>query len=1343
MFFEESKKSKDDPHEDLLKDADIVELASAHFNLFGPSGLVDFILAWRPPEVVFRVARLFIRRLVDTGNFAAIDEISRLGNLNQHLTIAIADELLAVGKFPSKDVLCPCLDLFTQESTRIPKSDSHFGEDAISKAIISFCEACAATGLSNAKILLVLEHYFPEKASRSVSSEYQGAERAVFLRGVALKCVLSRNLEPSIESLMPLELVEKEKGYYREQDEREFRQIIGGLLPWYRVRSLILAGTKEALDGLQDAAERSRKALAQRWRDHDPIGFELSRVRFETILLNQRSSRSDIESFAKNLSDNDYPFALRDRLIAVRAAYRLEHLSGIRDRLEKSCHEIVSSVSDEGPEVKAEWYIDLARAVLPISRADATVYFDYAIEAVSRFGDEVVERWGAIVALAKRSAEADHSLPDMAYRFIRCAELIGDNVAREKHWDRDEAIEVCSRLCPTSAFAALSRWRDRDVGWFDRQLSALAYECLRRKIISAAASWSLSAFKGINQLEKFAALCIDGEPSAQCRQYMLDTAVQDLRLGGAAEKSWRKLEVVAQNFSLENLELKHVLSFFQAEQSKASSQVNRTQDFAAEHTEKLEDIDWGKILDDLDLITSEGLSHAIDRFDAMSAPRHPGVFWNEVFQRVPEGDASKFLSAIGCAERADLFDVESALSRFPDSWRQKVSVMRLWPNTLSLIARRFASEFTNYFRREYFLKNIRADDAVLPLIRTGVMQGLSGSCNLVGASTFFGFSEVASTSISRQEAVDLLDFALARLEGHIAADYADGPWGNWLRPPEKVRNAFAGFIWAALGSPCSSVRWQAAHCVRRLAENGCEHEIDALIEWMNGDSVGAFGNNKFPFYNLHARQYLLIALARVAIDKPEVLRRHHAVFVRHALDNISHVLIQKFAAEIALSIETSHPGIYDSSVSERLRQIGTSQMPLREIHEWGETFESPWHSRGEVDRNLRLYFGYDFDSYWFQPLGGVFGISTEQVEDLAREVVLKDWNIEIDEDLIRDPRARLWRSHRHENETYHSHGSYPRTDNYSFYLSYHAMLSVAAKLVQRMPVTHRRDWCENEWSDWLHRHTLTRSDGRWLADRRDPAPLERRRWLQEKKTETWRWEIVPDDFLDGLLIERNSETWLNVFGYWSDNDGEHEESFHVASALVAPEASQSLLNALATCQNPHNFKLPDYQEDRMELAVPPFELKGWIWHSSKDNRLDQFDRKAAEIDYPAYRIGKSIIEQLQLSVDSEERLWTEPNSERAALVCELWSDERAEERDNPIRRGNRMSASLEFLTKLCSVLGCQLIVNVEIERRLRSRYARNENGIEYLLPNWKIYILTADGTLRDERTHYHLRQGTY
>lgn len=659
--------------------------------------------------------------------------------------------------------------------------------------------------------------------------------------------------------------------------------------------------------------------------------------------------------------------------------------------------------------------------------------------------------------MAKRSAEGGRSSPEIAYRFIRCAELVGNSVVREKHWSRNEAIQVCAKLCPSSAFAALSRWRDRDVGWFERQLPALAREVVHSKIIEPLVGWSLSAFSWDYGFDEFVALCIETESEKTRRQYILDTAVRYLRLNEASENTWHNLKKISEKFSLQNKEIQQVLDFY-AEHPQRSDREEASQIAEIDEREESNIIDWEKVFGDRQLTTSREISAAFDRFNTLYQWRSHKVFWQELLKKIPESQARELLVAIINAEKVNLYNIKEALRYFPARYSQRISVKRSWNHVLSSIGRRFASELTNSYVRQNFIENIKADGSVLPLILENVIKGLSESCNLVDTSTLFGFAEIVSSFISPQEAGNLLEFALSRFEIHIIdQDYADGHWDNWLLPPDNISEAFTGFIWAALGSPRSAVRWQAAHCVRRLAEAGCDREIDGLIEWMKRDCVNAFGSQVFPFYNLHARLYLSIALARIAIDSPEKLRRHHSVFAHHALDGLPHVLIQKFAADVALSIEAAFPETYDSGVTEKLRQVGISQIPVKEIDGYRENFEeTPWHTRGEIDLNLKLYFGWDFEHYWFESLGRVFGIPGNQVEELAREVVVKEWNIKIEDEFIHDLRKNLWDSRRHEGETGNSHGDYPRTDDYSFYLSYHAMFSVAAKLLKEMPIVHKK-----------------------------------------------------------------------------------------------------------------------------------------------------------------------------------------------------------------------------------------------------------------------------------------------
>lgn len=1343
IYFEERKKRKDNyGHNERLKDEDIVELAFAHLNLFGAQKCVDYIASWRPPAVGFRVTKLLVSRLIDAGQFAAIDEIAELGCRNVYLMLAIADGLIEIGKFPPINALQSSLVLLSHSRTRIKKTrdNSHWREKSLHFAIVSFAEACAASGLSFSNIQRILKHYLPTTATYPIYSDHADSEeRSLFVRSTALKALLSGNLQPDFKLLMPEKWLDKQPKYEREQDIKRFEQVVGSLLPWYLLRVQFLVGCVDDADALtQTASQQSKRACAQRYQNHDRLPFELTLARFECLVFNPAVTEAALNDFVTELSGKDLRFSMADRLNALRTACRLAHLSNLRKPLERSCRDMITRDKDEGPESLADSYIRLVRAVLPVNPEDAKAYFDEAIEVVSKFGDELVDRWQAIVAAAKRSADGGYAGPETSYRFIRCAEVVGNTVVEENYWNRDKAIETCFKLHPTSAFAALSRWRDRDIGWLGRQLPALVQAAIKSKQLAPAVGWSLAVFAEDYGLDSFAALCVESETDNSRRQVILDHVVRDLRLRNNSETSWQTLANAAQRFSLKNKVLVQVLAFH-AGQVQPDDQVESDAPLTSRHRQDKKPPNWEAIFAGLDLTTCMGLSLAIDRFDAMPYPHEHEVFWTEVFKKIPESKASQILDSLVNAESADSFDVEYGLSVFPSTWRENISVQKAWPKVFQAIGRRFPSRYSNYFSRIYSLERIQATEQDVEFLNQGILEGLANSYSQANANTLFGFSHAVSAFISPEQAADVLDFGLKRFEEHIDDQHSDGLWADWLTPPESITEAVTGFIWSALGSPRSAERWQAAHAVRRLAETGCAEEIDALISWMTKDNVGPFGSHKYPFYNLHARQYLLIAIDRAAMDVPQIFLKHHAIFVYYALNDIPHALIQKYAADIAQLLEAAFPNTYEPEVIMQLRQVGISPFPVITVEGYGNHFDSPWHERGQVDKSLAFYFSYDFDRYWFKPLGDVFGITSQQVEELAREIVFKHWDITMDGLHVRDPRQDLWRSDR---DSWHSRSSYPKTDNYQFYLSYHAMLAVAAKLLQSMPVVHKDDWYENAWQEWLQRHLLSRSDNRWLADRRDPAPLLRRTWLKNDKPDAWRWEIVADDFLDGLLLERDGKTWLNVSGSWSDNDSDRIEQFYIASAFVHPETSLALLNALTTCSNPHDYKIPDYQEERMEFDEPPFQLQGWIYSKSQDKGLDEYDPFAGDISYPPYQPGESIVEQFGLWTDFEQRNWYSPNAENPVMVSELWGDKPYNDRDSPVRHGNRISAPLDFLANACSRLGRDLIIEVQIERRYayNSYRAKTDDEIQYTPHYSKVYLLSADGKLRDAGKSYQLRE---
>ena len=169
-----------------------------------------------------------------------------------------------------------------------------------------------------------------------------------------------------------------------------------------------------------------------------------------------------------------------------------------------------------------------------------------------------------------------------------------------------------------------------------------------------------------------------------------------------------------------------------------------------------------------------------------------------------------------------------------------------------------------------------------------------------------------------------------------------------------------------------------------------------------------------------------------------------------------------------------------------------------------------------------------------------------------------------------------------------------------------------------------------------------------------------------------------------------------------------------------------------------NFAEPDYDNNTNHQ---PFQLKKWIYRDHPSRYLDKYDPYAGDIDYPPYMIDNSIIEQFTLASDTENRYWYLNDSDSASIVTQIWSEDKPERRDDYIRRGHRMHASLSFLLDLSLKTESDLIFEVQINRRLtRSYHRKEEDDFGYPPPYRKIYILSKNGRFRDTRKSIRLRE---
>ncbi len=1339
IYFEEWKKNENRSHQIDVSDRDILELAYAHLNIFGVKECVYFLSRFTSKEWMFKVIKNLTRKLVDAGKFEDISEFLRNCKSEPYFTVAVTSELLTVGRFPESSEIEACLHLLCNSKRRIAKPKHHSFDDKIIPAIISFLETCLYRDLLPQKILRVIRHYVPVKPSRLVFDSHFSSERSIYLRAIALKVLLAGKTEIDIDEILPSDFVGKEKDYESQREIDKFKEVINGMFPWFFLRAKVLyIKNLRLLESVAEINEASKKARANRYYSNDTLPYEIVQTCASILIFYNQASKEEVLQFYDRFIRDDKAFRIEDRLNTLRASFRVSHLVHVTRRLEQFTHDLIKADKDNGPEEIANNYISLARAVMINSVKDASVYFEEAIMIVSKFGDELVQRWEAVVSLAKQSCNNKVVPDELAYRFIRCAELVGEYMSREKYWNRSEAMSVCTKMSPGIGISALSRWRDRDIGRFEYQFEATLHELVESKVITSSTGWALARFFSSHHLKEYLSICLEQESSIEIKQRILADAVHLLELEGSTETYWEKIKSIADIANINNERLNQIIDFYR--QSKDPSEATSSHNIDNIEVADSPDKKWDDFFNDFVITTSEGFADLLLRFKSRVNKDDYGYglrgLLKEILNRIKENSLLDFLDVLLTSDSINHYDVQETIKFLPEEWINRVSFKKKWPEIVFRFGQQYSHELTSEYAFDSFVKDLNIVGTVLEKLKAGIFSGLADGYEFADANIFFGFVSLASSSVEAHDSLNLLDFSLSRFELHIENDFGDGVWSNWLQVSDNVNKNIAGFIWSALGSPRSAVRWNAVHCVRVLSKLKCTEILDYLIDWLEYNKVDAFGSNQFPFYNLHARLYLLISLARVSMGSPELLLRHHTIFSKYALSE-PHILIQKFSSDIAINIEKAFPGTYDSELLTSIKGVGKSKMAIQE-QEYDYSTDSYLHEHGGVDTTVDFHFGWDFERYWFEPLGDVFGVPGKQVEDLAGNLIVNEWGWSTDSTGYRnDPRVILWNRSSSERETSHDHGSYPRTDNLDFYLSYHSMLVVAARLIEKMPVISKREWYEDEWIEWLSSHLLTRNDGKWLADSRDPLPLERPKWVFDNRNETWQSDILDDDFIDWIKIEDNGEVWINVNGNWQEKKDERTESFFVSSALVSKETADSLLRALATCSDPHDYKLPNYGEENMEIDSDVFQLHGWINERSISKRLDEFDPYADRVDYPPYTLGDAIKERLGLTLDHEGKLWFANNFNEIALICETWASYRERRDEEPDQSGMRLKANLSFLKDLCNKLDCELIFDVGIKREISYRHSSSER--KYAEPQHKIFILSEDGTFRTTEKSNQLR----
>ena len=131
---------------------------------------------------------------------------------------------------------------------------------------------------------------------------------------------------------------------------------------------------------------------------------------------------------------------------------------------------------------------------------------------------------------------------------------------------------------------------------------------------------------------------------------------------------------------------------------------------------------------------------------------------------------------------------------------------------------------------------------------------------------------------------------------------------------------------------------------------------------------------------------------------------------------------------------------------------------------------------------------------------------------------------------------------------------------------------------------------------------------------------------------------------------------------------------------------------------------------------------------------DEFDPWAGSIGYPPLKPAKFVCDLFLLEADKECRVWQiETEGERKEVLwSQTWGSDRnqySQHHETEGERGRRLQASHAFINEFLGRVNRDLVVEVQLERRILSHYYERskDDYIEYVPPYTRIFILRADG----------------
>jgi len=958
---------------------------------------------------------------------------------------------------------------------------------------------------------------------------------------------------------------------------------------------------------------------------------------------------------------------------------------------------------DDEVSSRASLFAQLSRAIMPASVQETASYFRLGLEQMDAIGSGDYQFTRELLAFAgglrgEELEEADfHTL---------------SNICELNIYDQDKFpwLDFARALARTSgcrSIAKLARWDDRDKSSLNYTLLPYLFALIEQNKIDPSIAIGLLRISAPVELyvcgtEQLAELIAKKQyPNSKALLTELILQFEQNHPGVFMPGTLATLHRIAEQEIGKESEITAYLSDAAPKFEKLRNEQNENQNYRSTQYPHFAEtaIDQAeedrsalkKILDETDPADEASMSQAVDALNSLQKFFDlKREFFNTVRNKLKFAERPKYVQIISRLETLGVYAKLDELKQCKDEWgTSSLALEEVFHDIAVTLLQIHADDLVQHdYLSDSTLKDISQLSGIsLPVLVLELIRVFAEPDSHLPASIWMNLAAIVCQKTKREEGQIALKRLLNSNAAKLASTVVDGVWKEGLYPKPDETDIAAGLVWHCLGAPSAAQRWRAAHSIRCFARLGKWEVIDALIGRFHSTDAHPYQAPELPFYFLHARLWLLIAIGRVALDQPHSVARYADLLKAVALDtNVPHVLMRHFAAQALLACTSSGSFVLSDGDTEALKKVNESPFPKKKtkVRERDSFYQGRPDSIPKPEFEFNL--DYDFDKSDVSKVSSMFGRSRWETKD-----ALSTWVRKYDPHI----KSMYETGERSVRQRDRFRGMTGRYHLYGQQLGWHALYLVAGEFLSKYAVVQGPYDNNNPWREWLKRESLTRTDGLWLADGVDWTPVDAQVNLYDKGEKGLVLMGDKAKLLSLLKIQSFIGEELVVAGNWHSADG---IEIRIISAL-APRRDANNLALQLSQEDPFRAWLPRVEEDEDGGEYSHSEnedCKPWIVWPHGEAGLDESDPLGVTAAVQRLYFSKAMnaISSLK-AVDPFKRTWVDSTGQAAR--SEAWGRNPTHDEQEAIS-AERLVCSSRFLKDVLLKRRADLLVLVVLRR---------------------------------------------